>query len=332
MSGVPIVVAYPENMHMNTPRRRVSLIGAPTDIGAGARGAAMAPEALRVAGLEKSLRRLRFDVVDRGNLSGPGNPERPREDGYRHLEEVTAWCLEVKHAVAKALEEGDIPILMGGDHSLAIGSVAAVAEHCGRIARPLTVLWLDAHSDFNVPESSPTGNLHGMPVAVIAGHGPDELTSLGPTSPMVEPGRIIQLGIRSVDEIEKRLVVESGLVVYDMRQIDEQRMRTVMARVIEQAAHDGSHLHVSFDVDFLDPGIAPGVPTTVPGGPTYREAQLCMEMIHDSGLLASLDIMELNPAFDDRNRTATLTVDLVESLFGEQILARAHGAPTRYTL
>ncbi len=317
---------------MNTARKRVSLIGAPTDVGAGARGAAMAPEALRVAGLEKSLRRMRYDVIDRGNLAGPINPERSREGGYRHLAEVTAWCTLVKDAVAEALRDGDIPILMGGDHSLAVGSIAAVAAHCATAEQPLTVLWLDAHSDFNVPESSPTGNVHGMPVAIVGGHGPDELLALGHATPMVSPDRIIQVGIRSVDEIEKRLVVESGLIVFDMRKIDELRMRTVMAQVLERVSRDNGHLHVSFDVDFLDPSIAPGVPTTVPGGPTYREAQLCMEMIHDTRLLASLDIMELNPAFDDRNRTATLTVDLVESLFGEQILARAHGGPTRYSL
>lgn len=292
----------------------------------------MAPEALRVAGLEKSLRRMKIEVADRGNLSGPTNPERPRDGAYRHLEEVTTWCTLVKREVTATLQNGDIPILMGGDHSLAVGSVAAVAEHCARNETPLTVLWLDAHSDFNVPESSPTGNIHGMPVAIISGHGPEELTGLGHATPMVDPGRIIQVGIRSVDEIEKHLLVESGLVVYDMRQIDELRMRTIMARALEQAHKAGGHLHVSFDVDFLDPSIAPGVPTTVPGGPTYREAQLCMEMIHDSGLLASLDIMELNPAFDDRNRTAILVVDLIESLFGEQILARAHGGPTRYGL
>jgi len=292
----------------------------------------MAPEALRVAGLAPALRRLGFEVRDRGNLAGPANPDQPRDGAYRHLAEVSAWCALAKHAVGAALRDGCTPILMGGDHSLAIGSVAAAAAHCATRDRALTVLWLDAHSDFNVPDSSPTGNIHGMPVAVIAGHGPPALTRLGHRRPMIEPERIIQIGIRSVDEIEKRLVVDSGLVVYDMRQIDELRMRSVMARALERAARDDSHLHISFDVDFLDPGIAPGVPTTVPGGPTYREAQLCMEMIHDSGLLASLDIMELNPAFDDRNRTAVLVVDLVESLFGEQILSRTHAGPTRYSL
>ncbi len=316
---------------MSKPKT-VSLIGAPTDIGAGARGAAMGPEALRVAGLAKSLTDLRCVVTDRGNLAGPANLERDRENGYRHLPEVTQWCTAVRDAVLAALRDGDIPIVMGGDHSLAVGSVAAVARHCAEIGRQLSVLWLDAHSDFNVPESSPTGNLHGMPVAVITGHGPDELLALGHERPMVPANRIIQVGIRCVDEIEKRLVVQTELVIYDMRQIDERRMRTIMQQALAQAARDDSHLHVSFDVDFLDPGIAPGVPTAVPGGPSYREAQLCMEMIYDSGLLGSLDIMELNPAFDDRNRTAILAVELVESLFGEQILARAHRQPARYGL
>jgi arginase len=309
----------------------VVLIGAPTDVGAGQRGASMGPEALRVAGLARSLRRLRHEVIDLGNLSGPGNPEAPRDAGYRHLREVTLWCIAVRDAVYQALAHHQIPIVMGGDHSLAIGSIAAVARHCDEIKKPLTVLWLDAHSDFNVAESSPTGNLHGMPVSVLTGHGPAELSGLGHARPILASKQIVQVGIRSVDEIEKRLVSDSDLVVYDMRRVDELTMRVVMEQALDQALRERAHLHVSFDVDFLDPSIAPGVPSIVPGGPTYREAQLCMEMVHDCGLMSSLDIMELNPAFDDRNRTAELSVELVESLFGEQILARAHG-PTKYSL
>jgi arginase len=309
----------------------VALIGAPTDVGARRRGASMGPEALRVAGLDKSLRRLGREVRDRGNLAGPINPEAPRTDGYRHLREVTAWCKSVHDAVAASLSAGEIPILMGGDHSLAVGSIAAVARHCAEQRMPLAVFWLDAHADFNVASSSPSGNLHGMPVSIVCGHGPSELTSLGHATPMIRADRIVQIGIRSVDEIEKRLVVDSGMIVYDMRRIDELRMRTVMEQALGYVGTH-THLHVSFDVDFLDPPIAPGVPSTVPGGPTYREAQLCMEMIHDSGLLRSLDVMELNPAFDECNRTAELAVELVESLFGEQILARAAGVPGKYTL
>jgi len=315
---------------MSEKSKRIALIGAPTDIGAGRRGAAMGPEALRVAGLAHALRRLGHRVDDRGNLSGPINPERARENGYRHLPEVVAWCTAVRDAVAGALADGELPVLMGGDHCLSVGSIAAVARHCAETHRSLTVLWLDAHADYNVAESSPTGNVHGMPVAVITGHGPQELLDLGHARPMVAPERIIQIGVRSVDEIEKRLLASTEIEVYDMRRIDELGMRAVMKQVLERALAEQCHLHVSLDVDFLDPGIAPGVPTTVPGGPTYREAQLCMEMIYDTGLLASLDITELNPAYDVHNRTAILAEELVESLFGEQILARA--TASRYEL
>jgi arginase len=310
----------------------VALIGAPTDVGAGRRGASMGPEALRVAGIDKSLRRLGREVIDRGNLSGPINPEGARAGGYRHLSEVAAWCTAVRDAVYGSLGAEEFPIVMGGDHSLAIGSVAAIARHCAERGKALVMLWLDAHADFNDANSSPSGNLHGMPVAVICGRGPSELIALGDRVPILAADRIVQIGIRSVDEIEKRAVVDSGLVVYDMRRIDELRMRTVMEQALAYVARERAHLHVSFDVDFLDPTIAPGVPSTVPGGPTYREAQLCMEMIHDSGLLRSLDVMELNPALDEGNRTAELAVELVESLFGEEILSRASGSPGKYSL
>ena len=302
--------------------KRVALIGAPTDIGAGQRGGSMGPEALRVAGIEPALRRLGYAVADLGNLAGPVNPDAAPVDGYRHLAETALWCAGVRDAVYAALRSGDFPVVLGGDHSLAIGSIAGIARHCAEREVPLSVLWLDAHADFNTPATSPSGNIHGMPVAVIAGHGPPALSDLGHAKPMLDAARIVQIGIRSVDKIEKKLVVDAGLEVHDMRRIDENGMRRTMTGVLERLAERGGHLHVSFDVDFLDPEIAPGVATTVPGGPTYREAQLCMEMIYDSGLMVSLDIMELNPAYDDHNKTARLVVDLVESLFGEQILSR----------
>lgn len=302
--------------------KTIALIGAPTDIGAAHRGASMGPEALRVAGLAEDLRQMELEVVDRGNVSGPANPNALPKDGYRHLPETAAWCSGVKTAVYDALAAEQLPILMGGDHCLAIGSVAGVAQFCRERDRPLSILWFDAHADFNTPETSPSGNIHGMPVAVLCGKGPPALTALGDGGAIVDPAQIIQVGIRSVDRVEKLAVVESGLTVYDMRTIDERRMRAVMAEALEAVVRRGGHLHVSFDVDFLDPAIAPGVGTTVPGGPTYREAQLCMEMVYDSGLLASMDIMELNPAIDLRNQTAELVVQLVASLFGEQILSR----------
>ena len=298
------------------------LIGAPTDIGAGARGASMGPEALRVAGLQSALQRHGLQVVDAGNLTGPANPWQPPLAGYRHLPEVVAWNQAVFDAVYAALLKGRLPMLLGGDHCLGVGSIAAVARHCREQGRQLRVLWLDAHADFNTRELTPTGNLHGMPVACLCGLGPPELTGIGGHSPVLQPAQIRQIGIRSVDEGEKRLVHAQGLEVFDMRFIDEEGMRRAMALALD-GIDNNTHLHVSFDVDFLDPTIAPGVATTVPGGPTYREAQLCMEMIADSGRLGSLDIVELNPALDLRNRTAELAVDLVESLFGKSTLMRA---------
>jgi arginase len=249
----------------------VELIGVPTDIGAGARGASMGPEALRVAGLAEVLRNHQLHVLDSGNLAGPANPWLPPVQGYRHLDEVAQWNQRLHEAVSAALKRGHLPMVLGGDHCLGIGSISAVARHCRETGKQLRVLWLDAHADFNTAELTPSGNVHGMPVAVLCGHGPDVLTGIGGTTPAIAPSVV---------------------------------------------------LHVSFDVDFLDPEIAPGVGTTVPGGPTYREAQLCMEMIADTGRMASMDVMELNPALDMRNRTALVAVDLIESLFGKSTLMR----------
>ncbi|MCC7199616.1 MAG: arginase [Gammaproteobacteria bacterium] len=299
----------------------IALIGAPTDIGAGTRGASMGPEALRVAGLGTALASRGLRVEDRGNLQGPPNPWQPPVNGYRHLAEVVAWNHAVHAAMLAELETGHLPILLGGDHSLGIGSISAVARHCQRSGRRLRVLWLDAHADFNTHVLTPSGNVHGMPLACLCGHGPPELTGLGGTTPALDPRVVRQVGIRSVDPGEKRFVHEAGLEVFDMRYIDEVGMRQAMASALA-GIDDDTHLHVSFDVDFLDPEIAPGVGTTVMGGPTYREAQLCMEMIADTGRLASLDVMELNPALDERNKTALLVVDLIESLFGKSTLMR----------
>lgn len=299
----------------------VSLIGAPTDVGAGHRGARLGPEALRIAGLGEALAKRGADVIDRGNLDGPRNPWQKPVEGYRHLSEVVAWNRAVMDAVGAELDEGRMPILLGGDHCLGLGSITAVARHCRKTGRQLRVLWLDAHADFNTSQVTPSGNIHGMPVACLCGLGPDALTRLGGEAPAIRAEEIRQIGIRSVDEGEKRLVQEYGLDVYDMRYIDEIGMKRVMEEALE-GVDDNTHLHVSFDVDFLDPSIAPGVGTTVPGGPNYREAQLVMEMIADTGRMASLDIVELNPIIDKRNRTARLAVDLVESLFGKSTLMR----------
>ena len=299
----------------------VALIGAPTDVGAAHLGAGMGPAALRVAGLPQALRRQGVAVTDCGDLTGPANPGLAPHNGYRHLAEVTAWNQSIHDAVWTQLQQDHLPVLLGGDHSLAIGSISAVARHCRSRGQPLRVIWLDAHADFNTCELTPSGNLHGMPVAVLHGHGPDPLCGLSGERPALRGKQLRQIGIRSVDPGEKRFVHAQGLEVFDMRFIDERGMRHTLELALA-TLDPQTHLHLSFDVDFLDPGIAPGVGTTVPGGPTYREAQLCMEMIADTGRLGSLDIMELNPALDVRNATAELAVDLVESLFGKSTLMR----------
>ena len=299
----------------------VSLIGAPTDIGAGHRGARMGPDALRIAGLGEALAARGIDVIDRGDLDGPANPWLPPVDGYRHLDQVVAWNRAVMEAMEAELDAGRMPILLGGDHCLGLGSITAIARYCRRNGKKLRVLWLDAHADFNTSEVTPSGNIHGMPVSCLCGLGPAPLVHLGGSAPALRPDEIRQIGIRSVDPGEKRLVKEYGLDIYDMRHIDEVGMKRTMEAALA-GLDDDTHLHVSFDVDFLDPSIAPGVGTTVPGGPNYREAQLVMEMIADTGRLASLDIAELNPALDHGNATAELAVDLVESLFGKSTLMR----------
>jgi arginase len=301
--------------------RKISLIGVPTDIGAGHRGASMGPEALRVAGLEAALRARGLEVADRGNLSGPLNPWLPPQQGYRHLEQVVAWNRAAMDAVYAELEQGRLPIMLGGDHCLGIGSISAVARHCRETHRKLRVLWLDAHADFNTHLLTPSGNVHGMPLACLCGEGPKELVEIGGHVPAINPKWVRQIGIRSVDAGEKRLVHERGLEVFDMRYIAEMGMRHTMELALA-TLDANTHLHVSFDVDFLDADVEPGVGTTVRGGPTYREAQLCMEMIADTGRLASLDVMELNPALDVRNATAEVAVDLIESLFGKSTLMR----------
>ena len=295
-----------------TAARTVSLIGAPTDVGASVRGAGMGPDALRVAGVAQALRADRLEVVDRGNLSGPPNPWQAPNGGLRHLDEVAAWNWSVYGAVEQALAEGHVPLLMGGDHCLAIGSISAVARYCRAKGRQLRVIWLDAHTDVNTQAISPSGNLHGMPVACLLGHGPEALVGWSGARAAIAPEDIDFIGIRSVDTEEKQAIRLLGLQVFDMRHIDEHGMRNTMTEALHDVDED-THLHVSFDLDCLDPLDAPGVGTGVRGGPTYREMQLCMEMIADTGRLGSLDV---------RNRTAELAVEFIQSLFGASTLAR----------
>lgn len=302
---------------MNT----VNLIGAPTDVGASVRGAGMGPDALRVAGLYEALHGHGLKVVDHGNLSGPPTPWEPPKGGVRHLEEVVAWNRAVFERVSAVLAANQFPLLMGGDHCLAIGSISAIAKQCRFRKKKLRVIWFDAHTDVNDETISPSGNVHGMPVSVLLGHGPKSLVGWSGEPAAIGAEDIDFVGIRSVDAHEKLIIQRLGLSVYDMRHIDEHGMRHTMTEVL-QDLDENTHLHVSFDLDCLDPMEAPGVGTGVRGGPTYREMQLCMEMIADTGLLASLDVVEINPALDVRNRTAELAVEFIRSLFGASTLAR----------
>jgi arginase len=301
--------------------KTISLIGAPTDVGASVKGAGMGPDALRVAGLVQALEGQNLSVIDKGNLHGPANPWQEPVNGLRHLKEAIDWNQSVYDAVEEAFAEGHFPMMLGGDHCLAIGSISAVAKYCKVKGKKLLVLWFDAHADSNLSTISPTGNIHGMPVACLMGHGPKELIAYGGYTPAMLPNEIRQIGIRSVDDGERKFIHDMGIPVFDMRYIDEHGMRATMQKALE-GIDSNTHIHVSFDLDCLDPDIAPGVGTAVLGGPTYREAQLCMEMIADTCLMASMDVVELNPALDLRNQTAKLAVDLIESLFGKSTLVR----------
>ena len=308
----PTVTAMPTTLE---------LIGAPTDIGASVRGAGMGPDALRVADIAGTLARLGFRVVDAGNLAGPATPWAKPAAGLRHLDETVAWNRAVYDAVDAALGAGHLPVMMGGDHCLAVGSISAVAWHARQRGQKLRVLWLDAHTDVNTETTSPSGNLHGMPVACLLGHGPAALTGWSGPRATLAPGDIRFIGIRSVDADEKQAIRQLGLTVFDMRHIDEHGMRNTLTEALQDIDED-THLHVSFDVDCLDPADAPGVGTGVRGGPTYREMQLCMEMIADTGRLRSLDVVEVNPALDVRNRTGEVAVELIESMLGKSTLQR----------
>jgi arginase len=298
----------------NADRPRVALIGAPTDLGAGQTGAALGPAGLRAAGLAAALRAHGFTVSDRGDAPVVNRPGRT-VDGCEHLAEVAASCRAVRDAVGAALADGQVPLLMGGDHSLAIGSIAAVARHCAAIGRPLSVLWLDAHTDFNTPASSPSGKIYGMPVAVATGEGHHVLLGLGHAVPMLDIGRFTVIGARSIDPLEAERVRDRGLRVHTMADMRRRGIAAVTAAALAAAAQDGAHLHVSFDVDFLDPSVAPGTGLHEPGGPSLAEAETCLRQIAASGLLGSFDLLELAPGADPSGMTARRIVGLATEAF-----------------
>jgi arginase len=301
--------------------QKVRIIGVPMDLGQSRRGVDMGPSALRGAGLQSSIKKLGLQVEDIGNLSVKQPEEMPiGEKRAKYLQEIAETCNDVAVATEKSLTEGLLPLVLGGDHSIAAGVAAGVANHFRKEKKQIGYLWLDAHGDMNTPESSPSGNVHGMPLAAIMGYGAPELVDLLGFKPKAEPGNIVIVGARDLDAQERKIVKKSGIHVFTMRDIDERGMRDVMSEALKYAMDDTAGIAVSLDMDFVDPADAPGVGTPVRGGVTYREAHLAMEMIADTEAMVSLEVVEINPILDEHNRTALLGVELVLSGLGQKIL------------
>jgi arginase len=299
----------------------IRVIGVPLDLGQSRRGVDMGPSAVRVAGLEARLEAIGHMVEDGGNVA-VAIPEQKKEGAAhaKYLKEITATCTKSAELVLKTLEAGKVPLLLGGDHSVAAGTVAGVAEFYRRQNQKIGLIWIDAHSDMNTPETSPSGNVHGMPLAAIMGLGPAELGNIFNFSPKVRPENCVLVGIRDVDAHEKENIRKAGVEVFTMRDIDERGMRAVMEEALRMAGRGTAGYHVSLDMDWIDPEDAPGVGTPVWGGATYREAHLAMEIIADHGRMLSFEIVEVNPVIDEHNQTADLAVELSLSAFGKKIL------------
>jgi arginase len=301
---------------------KIAVIGAPLDLGAGRRGVDMGPSAVRVAGLGRKLGAFGHDVTDLGNVP-VAQPESITDEGpadAKFLPQIADTCVRLADKVYRALTDGQIPLVLGGDHSIAAGTVAGVSMYYRERGERIGMLWLDAHADINTPQTSPTGNVHGMPLACCAGEGPDELTRIYGFAPKVDPVSIMLVGIRDVDALERGNIREAGVSAYTMRDIDERGMRAVMDEAIKLATVRTAGFHLSLDMDFVDPEFAPGVGTPVRGGATYREAHLAMEVAYDSGRMLSMEVVEVNPVIDEVNRTAELAVELILSAMGKKII------------
>lgn len=301
--------------------RNIAILGAPLDLGAGRRGVDMGPSALRLAGIGPRIAGLGYSVEDLGNVfveqpeSTPSGPTRAK-----YLSQITAACSALADMIDRTVRESRFPLVLGGDHSVAVGTIAGVSNAFKQQQNKIGVIWIDAHADMNTPQTSPSGNVHGMPLACCIGKGPEELINILGYSPKVDPANVVLLGVRDVDAIERQCVRESGVSAFTMRDIDERGLRDVMERALSIAGADTAGVHLSFDMDVVDPDEAPGVGTPVRGGITYREAHLAMEIICDSQRLISMDIVEVNPVLDEANRTADLGVELVLSALGKRIL------------
>ncbi len=318
----PVPVTLQPGGAQALPTREIRMIGVPLDMGASRRGVDMGPSAVRVAGLEARLEALGHRVTDGGNIrveivetQAMGNKS------ARYLKEIAETCTRTAEAVAAALDQGATPLVLGGDHSLAAGSVAGIAEFYRRQHKKIGLVWLDAHSDINTPETSPSGNVHGMPLAALLGLGPEPLSNIYGFAPKIARENAVLIGVRDIDSAERENIRRAGMAeVYTMRDIDERGMRAVMEEALRAAGHGTAGYHVSLDMDWIDPEDAPGVGTPVRGGATYREAHLAMEIIADHGRLLGLEIVEVNPVIDEHNRTAELAVELACSAFGKKIL------------
>lgn len=292
----------------------IQVIGVPMDLGQARRGVDMGPSALRYAGLYDHLHRLGHEIEDEGNVQVVDRAILPKEGGITYLPTVIKTCEKIYQLGHDAIVAGKIPLFLGGDHSIAVGTIGGVTHDS-----PAGVLWIDAHGDFNTPESSPSGNIHGMPLAALMGFGAPELVNLGRPGAKLKPSDVVLIGVRDLDAQEKILLKKSGVTIYTMREIDERGISTVMKEALRRLSHL-SRLHVSLDMDSLDPLDAPGVGTPVTGGLTYREAHLIMEMLADSKMVRSIDIVEVNPILDHRNHTSSIAIALLASLLGQSIL------------
>lgn len=300
---------------------KIRILGVPMDLGASRRGVDMGPSALRVAGLQARLKQLGHQVEDVGNIPVKQAEEQHYGDKRaKYLNEIAETCKGLAEITQRTLDEGMLPLVLGGDHSIAVGTMAGVASHFRQKEKRVGFIWLDAHGDMNTPETSPSGNIHGMPLAALMGYGPPELTELCGFKPKVEPRNIALIGIRELDTKEKRLIRESGVHVFTMRNIDERGMRDVMTEALRFTGDETGGISVSLDMDFVDPADAPGVGTPVRGGVTYREAHLALEMISDSRAMVSFEVVEINPVIDLHNKTAILGVELILSGLGKKIL------------
>ena len=291
------------------------------DLGAGRRGVDMGPSAVRLAGLNDRITSLGYEVKDYGNVAVQQPESVPvGEQKARYLPQITDTCIKIAERVETSADAGEFPIVLGGDHSIAAGTISGMSQHFRKKGKKLGVIWIDAHADMNTPEVSPSGNIHGMPLACMIGRGPRELTHIYDYSPKVEATNVVLIGLRSVDNEERKIVKQSGVRAYTMREIDERGLRGVLEEAIRAAMEGTDGFHLSFDMDSVDPQEAPGVGTPVKGGITYREAHLAMEMVCDSGGLKSMEVVEVNPVIDEHNRTAVLAVELIMSALGKRIL------------